>query len=97
MAAKTSSPTAKAPPPAAESDELQRLRRGELSLNEYLDAQVEQGLRHVQHLVSAEQLEILKEVLRDELATAPDLIELVKLATGQEPRVAGDVSMDVSG
>jgi hypothetical protein len=97
MAAKTSTPAAAASPRATESEELQRLQRGELSLNEYLDAQVEQGVRHVQGLVTAEQLEIIKEVLREELATAPDLIELVRLATGQEPRLPGDVSTDVSG
>ena len=86
MAAKNSAPIA-APPSAAGSEALQRFRRGELTLDEYLDLLVEQNVQHIVPLVSARRLEAIKEVLRDALRTSPDLVQAVKDVTGVEPEL----------
>jgi len=65
------------------SPELERLGRGEISLNEYLDAQVGDATQHLQGTLSPEQLDFVKSTLRAQLETDPVLIELVKRATGK--------------
>src|SRR5687767_6162090 len=65
------------------SPELDRLGRGEISLNEYLDAQVGDATQHLQGKLSPEQLDFVKSTLRAQLETDPVLIELVQRATGK--------------
>jgi hypothetical protein len=68
--------------PAA-SSELERLARGEISLDEYLDAQVGDATQHLSGKLSPEQLDFVKSSLRAQLETDPVLIELVRRATGK--------------
>jgi hypothetical protein len=65
------------------SSELERLARGEISLNDYLDAQVGEATRHLTGKLSPEQLDFVKTSLRAQLETDPVLIELVRRATAK--------------
>jgi len=56
-----------------------------MSLDEYLDEQVDQALAHVKGRVSAEILESIRVVLREKLEYDPVLVEMVQRATGQRP------------
>lgn len=68
---------------AERSEALGKLEKGELSLEQYLDSQVQQATQHLQGRVSPTQLQAIQETLRDELSADPVLIELVKRATGK--------------
>jgi hypothetical protein len=68
------------------SSPLERLRRGELDVNGYLDAKVEGATRGLEGL-SASELDDVRKVLRDQLATDPGLVDLVRQATGELPDV----------
>ena len=63
--------------------ELERLGRGEISLNDYLEARVGEATRHLSGKLTPEQLDFVKSSLRAELETDPVLIELVQRATGK--------------
>ena|SRR5688572_994665 len=65
------------------SSDLERLGRGEISLNEYLDARVGEATQHLVSKLSPEQLDFVKSSLRAQLETDPVLIELVRRATGE--------------
>jgi hypothetical protein len=69
--------------PAAAASPLSRLERGELGLEQYLDARVAEATAHLAGRVSAEQLEFVKQTLRVELSSDPVLVELVRRATGK--------------
>jgi hypothetical protein len=71
--------------PAKGSDQLDRLGRGELSLGEYLDARVADATAHLEGKLALEQLEFVRRSLRQQLATDPVLVELVRRATGSAP------------
>ena len=75
--------------PAAPSDRisaaLSSLQRGELSLDQYLDGRVGEATSHLAGKLSPEQLEFVKQSLREELATDPVLVELVQRTTGSSP------------
>jgi hypothetical protein len=70
--------------PASASD-LSRLERGEIGLEQYLEARVADATRHLDGRVSAEQLDFVKRTLREELSSDPVLMELVRRATGKTP------------
>ncbi len=61
--------------------DLDRLERGELSLDEYLDVRAEQAVAHLQQL-SPEQLQIIKSQVVEQLKNDPALMRLVQRATG---------------
>ncbi len=64
---------------------LEQLRRGEIDVERYLDAQVQAATSHVEGALSPVQLDFVREALRDQLAADPVLIELVRRATGSAP------------
>jgi hypothetical protein len=68
---------------SVEASDLARLERGELGLEAYLDARVEEATRHLAQRLNAEQLGFVKETLRTELESDPVLVELVRRATGR--------------
>jgi hypothetical protein len=72
-----------APAPDVQSSELDKLTRGEITLDDYLDARVSEAVRHLEGKLGAEQLAFVRQTLRDELATDPVLVELVRQATGK--------------
>jgi hypothetical protein len=68
----------------ASSPLLERLRRGEIGLDEYLDDRTEHAMRHLRSTLSAEQLASVRATLREQLLTDPVLVELVRRATGED-------------
>ncbi|MBI3205972.1 MAG: hypothetical protein HYZ29_30830 [Myxococcales bacterium] len=73
------------PEKAAGTEALSRLERGEISVDQYLDAKVEGAVAHLDGRISGEQLEFVKTALRDQLRTDPVLSELVRRSTGSLP------------
>jgi hypothetical protein len=61
---------------------LASLQRGELTLDQYLDGRVTDATSHLVGKLSPDQLEFVKQSLRDQIATDPVLIELVQRTTG---------------
>ena len=78
-----SSSTAEAAAELSEQDELTRkLREGEIDLEGYYEATVELGLAHLRDRMPAEQLEIVRERMREEIETNPVLVKMVRDAIG---------------
>jgi hypothetical protein len=67
---------------ASGSDAFQALERGEISVDQYLDAQVESAVAPLLSRLSPEQLEFVRAELRSSLTTDPVLVELVRKTTG---------------
>jgi hypothetical protein len=76
-------PEAASPPVAAagEGDAFLALERGEISVEQYLDARVESAVAPLLSRLSPEQLEFVRSELRSALTTDPVLIELVRKTT----------------
>src|SRR6187551_746027 len=64
---------------------LSSLQRGELSLDQYLDGRVSEATSHLVGKLSPDQLEFVKQSLREQMATDPVLVELVQRTTGSAP------------
>ena len=62
------------------SDALQEHLSGRLSLDEYVDAQVELSIVHLKGRVSNERLQSIREVLREQVTQAPGYLELLARA-----------------
>jgi hypothetical protein len=67
---------------SAASDVFLALERGELSVEQYLDARVESAVAPLVSKLSPEQLEFVRGELRGALETDPVLVELVRKTTG---------------
>ena len=67
------------------SGSLDRLRAGETTLSQYLDDKVEAATQHLAGRLSPEDLEWLQQRMREQLATDPVLVDLVKAASGSVP------------
>ena len=78
-------PSAQAATGSQVSAALSSLQRGELSLDQYLDGRVSDATSHLVGKLSPDQLEFVKQSLRDQLATDPVLVELVQRTTGSAP------------
>ncbi|HVW24773.1 MAG TPA: hypothetical protein VHC69_05355 [Polyangiaceae bacterium] len=65
---------------------LEQLRRGEIDLDRYLDVQVNAAMSHVSGALPAAQLDFIRETLREQIASDPVLVELVRRATGSTPK-----------
>ena len=80
-------PAAVATPDAASgasgaSDAFSALERGEINVDQYLDARVEGAVAPLLSRLSPEQLEFVRAELRTALETDPVLVELVRKTTG---------------
>ena len=74
---------------SADSRRLIGLLKDEFGrLDAYLDIRVADAVGHLEGKLSPEQLEFVKEELREQLRSDPVLIELVRRATGQSPEPA---------
>ncbi len=69
------------------SGALQQLDAGTISVDEYLDLQVNEAVAHLQGKLPGDQLDFVKESLRAQLSEDPVLLELVRRATGDNPSV----------
>ena len=65
----------------AASSDLQRLEQGQITLEQYLDVQVQNALSHLVDKLQPAQLDELRTQLREELRVDPVLVELVRRAT----------------
>jgi hypothetical protein len=66
---------------ASGSDALGRLRSGQISIDEYLEDRIDQAVGHLTAQLSPEQLEFVKDTLREQLSQDPVLVELARRAT----------------
>jgi hypothetical protein len=64
------------------SDAFQALERGDISVEQYLDARVGGAVAPLVSKLSPEQLEFVRAELRSALETDPVLVELVRKTTG---------------
>src|SRR5258705_12907077 len=64
------------------SDAFSALERGEINVDQYLDARVEGAVAPLLSRLSPEQLEFVRSELRTALETDPVLVELVRKTTG---------------
>jgi hypothetical protein len=67
---------------AGGSEAFSALERGEISVEQYLDARVESAVAPLLSRLSPDQLEFVRGELRQALETDPVLVELVKKTTG---------------
>jgi hypothetical protein len=67
------------------STALERLERGEIDLDGYLDARVDNAIQHLEGRLPASQVDFIRQSLREELASDPVLVELVRRTTGALP------------
>lgn len=70
---------------AQPSGSLDRVRSGETTLAQYLDDKVEVATKHLVGRVRPEQLEWIQQNMREQMASDPVLVDLVKAATGSVP------------
>lgn len=63
---------------------LDRLKAGELDVNGYVDARIDEATRGLSGL-GEKQLGAIRAVLREQIVTDPGLSELVRSATGRVP------------
>jgi hypothetical protein len=67
------------------SDVLERVRSGELSLDQYLDGRVQEAVQHLVGKLSPDQLDFVRQSLREQLSSDPVLVELVQRTVGSQP------------
>jgi hypothetical protein len=82
----TSSRSTEPTPERPRNEELARFRKGELSLDEYLESRVETAVAHVRAALSEEQLEIVRDVVRETLKTDPSMLALVQQLASERQR-----------
>lgn len=70
------------------AEPLGQLERGQIQLDQYLDLRVQEATAHLEGKLAPEQLDFIKQSLREQLATDPVLAELVQRATGKSPPVS---------
>lgn len=74
---------------AAGTSPLDRLKSGELDVNGYIDARIDQATQGLKGL-SSSQLGSIRLVLREQMLTDPNMSELVRQATGHAPKPPED-------
>ena len=69
---------------------LARLRAGEIDVHGYIDLKVDEATKALPPGLSPAEMDEIKKVLRDQMATDPGLADLVRTATGQMPKPPED-------
>jgi|SRR6516165_7908775 hypothetical protein len=64
------------------AEPLDRLRAGEVDLGGYVDLKVHEATAHLSSLPPVE-LEKIRSALREKLANDPELVDLLRMATGE--------------
>jgi hypothetical protein len=65
--------------------DLERLNSGEISVDDYLKTRADKAVAHLESVVSADQLSIIKEQLVHQMKQDPSVAALVQRATGILP------------
>ena len=73
-----------APAPVG-SAALQRLERGEISVDAYVDQRVIEATQHLEGQLPATEIAFVRDALREQISLDPVLAELVRRTTGQVP------------
>jgi hypothetical protein len=68
--------------PTRSAGPLERLRAGEVDLGGYVDLKVHEATAHLSSLPPVE-LEKIRSALREKLASDPELVDLLRTATGE--------------
>jgi hypothetical protein len=63
---------------------LDQLKAGKIDFNEYLEVKVQEATQHLEGLTPV-QLDTIRGMLKDRMSTDPELLDLVKQATGRVP------------
>lgn len=71
------------------SSPLARLRAGEIDVNGYVDLKVTEATKGLEAMPASDLADI-KQLLRDQIATDPGLLDLAKTATGATPSTPED-------
>jgi hypothetical protein len=69
----------------AMSEALRAHLEGRLSLDDYLEGQVQRAVAHLRGAVPAERLQLIMEVLREQVVQSPGFVELLKRAGVKVP------------
>jgi hypothetical protein len=69
----------------APSELLSQLERGEISVDTYVQARVDQALQAFEGRMAPEQLKLVRDALAEQMQTDPVVIELVRRATAGAP------------
>ncbi len=64
---------------------LERLRRGEITLDAYLDFRADESVKALSGSIPEERLEMIRLAMREQLATDPVLLAMVEAVTGGKP------------
>lgn len=70
----------------APSESLQKVQRGEMSLDDYLDEATEVALARLKGKLVGEALANVRETLREHIRTNPVVVEMIRQLTGQTPK-----------
>ena len=66
------------------SPALEQLKAGQIDFNQYVDIKVNEATQHL-HGLTKVQLDNIRQMLRDRMATDPELVDLLQQATGRVP------------
>jgi hypothetical protein len=64
---------------------LDRLRAGKIDVHQYVELKLDEATRHLEGLRPSE-VEHIRAALRDKIVQDPQLVDLVRQATGQVPK-----------
>jgi hypothetical protein len=70
------------------TDALDRFHAGELSLDEYMDTRVDKAVAHLAELLPPDQLDLLREQLKEQMQNDPSIGAMVQRVTGVAPSAA---------
>jgi len=68
---------------------LEQLKAGKIDFEQYLSIKVDEATAHLKGLAPP-QIDSIRSMLRDRMATDPELVDLVKQATGHAPSIPTD-------
>ncbi len=74
---------------AVEASPLEKLRAGKIDVDQYVELKLDHATSHLQGL-HADELGAVREVLRDKIVQDPQLVDLVRQATGRVPTPRDD-------
>jgi hypothetical protein len=64
---------------------LDRLRRGEITLDAYLDFRADESVKALEGSLPADRLRMIRDTMREQLATDPVLLAMIRGVTGTDP------------
>lgn len=82
---KTAASQSEATESVSATADLERLQSGAISLDDYLQTRAEKAVAHLESVVPADQLELIKEQLVHQMKQDPSVASLVQRATGILP------------